>query len=168
MRKPQQRLGRRPEGVILDEEGEKILGDRSIGLFPQNGYPRVFINRKSIPLYRFLWEERYGEVPTLIDHINGNPKDCRFCNLRAANYKLNAFNQRRKRRTANQSLPIGVTIRKNHPSVPYQACIKHNGKSKFLGGFKTPEEAAAAYKGAAAILIIEEQLKAEKEWLYER
>jgi hypothetical protein len=167
MRKRRRSEGKRASGIILDHDGEKILVDKSVGVFQQSGYPRVFVNRKSVPLYRFLWEQRYGEAPTLIDHINGNPKDNRFSNLRAGNYQLNAFNQKRKRKTSDQSLPFGVChLGARYKSKPYRATIKHNGVSKSLGAYETPEEAAAAYKGAAAIVILEEQLKAEKEWLY--
>lgn len=147
------RLGRRAEGLILDDVGEKIVGDRSVSP-AKNGYPTIKTSRTDRwKIHRFLWEQRYGEAPELIDHVNGNPKDNRFCNLRAANPKLNQLNKESK----------GWTYRARQKSKPYEVNIQ----TTYIGRYRTPEEAAAAYKGAAAILILEEQLKAEKEWLYE-
>ena len=146
------RLGKRAEGLILDDVGEQIVGDRSVSP-AKNGYPTIKTGRKNRwKIHRYLWEERYGEAPDLIDHINGNPKDNRFCNLRAANQRLNVLNKSSK----------GWTYRARQKSKPYEANI---GKT-YIGRYATQEEAEVAYKAAAALVVIEEQLKAEKEWLY--
>ena len=50
----------------------------------------------------------------------------------------------RNSRSAN---PLGKGVYKNGRG--FQAQIRHNGKKYYLGTFRTPEEAAAAYKAAA-------------------
>ena len=40
---------------------------------------------------------------------------------------------------------LGVRYRKSRISKPYEACIKVNGKNKYLGNYSTPEEAHQAY-----------------------
>ena len=158
------RQARRPQGLLLDEEGEKILGERSALANQNTGHMTVRLYPNRVLLHRYLWEGKYGEAPAVIDHINGNPKDNRFSNLRAATSSLNALNRKNQ---SKSGLPKGVTYKKWCPNRPYQALLQHKGKQRSLGCFATPEEAAAAYKGAAALLILEEQLQAEKEWLYE-
>ena len=149
------RLSNRPSDLILDDAGVDALQGRSVSI-SSNGRAQVAIGHDTTLVHRFLWEQRYGEAPEIIDHINGNPKDNRFCNLRAATKRLNQINAVNRSRSG---LPKGVS-KGNKKSWRAHICGKR------LGYFNTPEEASAAYKEAAAISILEEQLKAEKEWLH--
>ena len=95
----------------------------------------------------------------MIDHISRDRRDCRFVNLRAATYRLNNINRQLK-----SDLPAGV---RKTQSGKYEAAMGNKESYRYLGLFKTAEEASAAYQAVATEVILEEQLKAEKEWLYE-
>lgn len=56
------------------------------------GYKRISLKRVSYLSHRFAWFYHYGELPDLIDHINGIRKDNRINNLRAATKAQNAQN----------------------------------------------------------------------------
>ena len=147
------RLGRRPEGLILDKDGQELLGEASVT--PSKDACKVSLgNKTNVALHRFLWEKRYGHAPDIIDHINCNWMDNRFSNLRPATSKLNALNSKKFK---------GFYFDKKRKTNPYQVKVAH----KYVGRYQTQEEAVDAYKAASAILILEEQLTAEKEWLYE-
>lgn len=82
-----------------------------------------------------------------VDHINGNKLDNRRENLRIATRAQNAFN-RAKFKIPSSSRFKGVTFHKRDKK--WQACIKVNGRSIFLGYFKNEVDAARAYNEAAA------------------
>lgn len=53
----------------------------------------VCIDYKTYMLHRIAWLYMTGEWPKeLIDHINRDPMDNRWCNLREANHSQNAYN----------------------------------------------------------------------------
>jgi len=78
--------------------------------------------------------------PTVqVDHHSGDTLDNRLCNLRPATGSENAWN---RSKSANNTTGFkGVTKRRNR----WQAQIGYNGKSLYLGSFKSPAEAARAY-----------------------
>ena len=80
------------------------------------------------------------------DHINRDTLDNRRENLRSALQAENARN-RSKQESAKQSRYKGVRPARN--GANYQARITFQGKSIFLGTFKTETEAAQAYNDAA-------------------
>jgi hypothetical protein len=88
------------------------------------------------------------EVPTVIDHIDGNPGNNRPTNLRPATPRQNAYN--RAKQANNTSGFKGVTL--DRRTGCWVAKINVGGNDIYLGGFKTVEEAGAAYRGAAIIL----------------
>lgn len=80
-----------------------------------------------------------------VDHRNGNGLDNRRENLRAATHSQNQAN--RMWSTRNTSGYKGVTL--HRLTGKWQAAIKVNGRSFYLGLHETKEAAAAAYATAA-------------------
>lgn len=88
-----------------------------------------------------------GEWPEqTIDHINNDRADNRWANLRAATYAQNNANT--GLRGNNTSGFTGVSYKKQKRL--WLAYIGHNGERKFVGYFKTAEEAAKARATAEA------------------
>lgn len=94
-----------------------------------------------IKMHRLVTNCPKGKV---IDHANLNRHDNRKNNLRICTMKDNARNINAQKR--NKFGAKGVS--KTHCNT-YQAQIQVDGKLKYLGSFKTVEEAASAYDKAA-------------------
>jgi hypothetical protein len=95
--------------------------------------------QKAINMHRLILGY---EGPLDVDHINGDGLDNRRCNLRLATRGQNLRNGRAR---PNATGYRGVYI--EWDGVP-AAAITINGKRKYLGRFKTLEEAARAYDNA--------------------
>jgi hypothetical protein len=93
---------------------------------------------------RLAWLHVHGRWPNgVIDHINGMVDDNRIANLRDVTHAQNLQNIKRHR-PCNESGFLGVTTSKN-PNGGFAATIECNKQRHYLGFFKTPEEAHAAY-----------------------
>lgn len=105
------------------------------------GYAVGNADRKKHYAHRVAWLITMGKWPEgQIDHINGNREDNRLSNLRDIPRAENQRNM--KRSVRNSSGVVGVHYTKTLNK--WQATIRANGKSKYLGVFRTKEEAAAA------------------------
>ena len=75
-----------------------------------NGYPKISLSvngaKKYYSSHRMAWLYVHGEIPQMIDHINGNIEDCRIENLRPATTSQNQRN--RKLNSNNKSGVCGV------------------------------------------------------------
>jgi len=58
------------------------------------GYITVYINDKSYLLHRVIYKLMTGTDPHHIDHINHNPSDNRWCNLRSVTHQENMMNRK--------------------------------------------------------------------------
>lgn len=83
------------------------------------------------------------------DHINQDKQDCRCDNLRPATSSLNAMNTN-KRNGQYTSQYKGVSWYKR--GNKWEATIKHNGDTLYLGRFTSEDDAAKAYNEMAVIL----------------
>lgn len=106
-----------------------------------NGYSAVNVHGKEIPVHRLISKPGSNEV---VDHIDGNKKDNRLCNLRNTNKSVNAFNC--KKRTTNKSGRTGVHFRQD--TKRWSAEIKVDGKKIMLGCYEHFEDAAKARERA--------------------
>jgi hypothetical protein len=126
-------------GIFTYKNGRKS-GQRA-GCLNGQGYRRLCIRSTYIAEHRAAWAMHYGSFPgEILDHINGIKSDNRICNLRLATPSQNVANRGLK--SNNTSGLKGIT---KLPHGRWQAQIRIDGKSKYLGSFDTKEDAAAAY-----------------------
>lgn len=118
--------------------------DKPSGRIATKGYRQICVAGKRYMAHRLAWLYMHGEWPTLqLDHINRNKDDNRIANLREVDNKQNQENV--EMWNTNRTGFRGVSSAKGGK---FQADIKINGKSKYLGLFKTLEEAASARMNA--------------------
>jgi hypothetical protein len=110
-------------------------------------YMTVSIDKKIYFLHRIAWLHATGEDPgeLFIDHIDGNPINNSFSNLRIATFSQNMRNCKKPKQ--NKSGLKGAYFVKRLGK--YRSCIRVLGKTLNLGCFETAEEAHAAYINAA-------------------
>lgn len=110
------------------------------------GYLRAKINGSSYRIHRIVFLWHHGFLPDVIDHKDNNPLNNKIENLRPANASQNNWNS--VARVTNTSGFKGVSWHKQ--KLKWCASIGlANAKKKWLGAYKTPEEAHEAYKQAA-------------------
>lgn len=111
-----------------------------------HGYFAICINSKKYLSHRLAWLYMTGEWPEeMIDHINMNRTDNRFCNLRCATREQNYANKGVSKR--NTSGLKGIYFHK--ASGLWHASAMRNRKKYSLGYFHTPDKAAKAYAAFA-------------------
>jgi len=122
-------------GIEIDEE-DLVKYALCKANFDKDGYITVFMEGKKYHLHRLVMGMPNEEV----DHKNGRVKDNRKENLRLATRGQNAAN--RGVGINNTSGYKGVTETKNGKWLSY---IRVNGERRYLGTYKTKEDAAKIY-----------------------
>jgi hypothetical protein len=113
-------------------------------------YIEIRYNHITYQAHRIAWYLHTGKdpCPLDIDHINGDRADNRISNLRLATPAQNAKNQPKKQGTT--STYKGVSWYKRHRK--WQAQIRVDGQSIYLGYYNNELDAHLAYCAAAARL----------------
>lgn len=106
-----------------------------------DGYVGIGMDGKKYPAHILAWVYSYGSIPDgQIDHINHNRSDNRLDNLRDVTRKENQRN-----RTLNKNNTSGFCgITKTTKSERWQVQVGINGKSVYVGCFKSKDEAVKA------------------------
>ena len=137
--------------AVIDASDAELVADRN--WWVETSGANIYAKRKfrrdggmiCVWMHRVLLGAQ-GNV--YVDHIDGDGLNNRRNNLRLATNAQNQFNQRM--RSDNKSGYRGVSFRKSDGT--WTAQIKANGRRHYLGIYKTPEEAHAAYCKASAEL----------------
>ena len=109
------------------------------------GYKQGKIYNKIYQSHRVIWAMEHNEWPEgHIDHINGNREDNKIDNLRVVSPCENSRNRRPNLHKAS-SLPHGVSKTR---TGSFEARIKVDGKSRYIGCFKAAKDASSAYQNA--------------------
>ena len=134
----------RPERSRLDNSWNAQFAGKELKSINQMGYKVGAIDMRIYLVSRLAWAYMTGAWPSkLIDHIDRNKTNDRWCNLREADYSQNAMNKASK---PGLSGVRGVTLRS---SGRFSARIKVRQRELYLGSFDTLEDAEQAYKEAA-------------------
>jgi hypothetical protein len=133
--------------------GRGLSGKRAGFLRKKTGYRGVRPEGTIYAEHRLAWFYMTGKWPTSgIDHINRNPSDNRWANLREATQAQNNANMGAKNATGLK----GVThITHRNLKNPYRASIKVNGKTHHIGMFSTAKAAHEAYMDRLLIIHCE-------------
>lgn len=119
----------------------KRFSNKTAGGIDERGYMEIGFYSYQHRAHRLVWLYVYGSFPeTGIDHINGDFKDNRLCNLREADQFGNMQNFRNAMKNNSCGI-LGVSQKGNR----FIARIQKDWKSIYLGTFKTSDEARDAY-----------------------
>jgi|688.fasta_scaffold108618_2 hypothetical protein len=111
-----------------------------------DGYVKITVNGRQCYAHRLAWLYMTDTLPAIIDHIDRNPSNNKFNNLRAVTRSQNQHNRIKQRN--NTSGYKGVVFFKR--AKRWRAAIFVNSKPIYLGYYDTPEQASAAYQEAAS------------------
>lgn len=89
---------------------------------------------------RIIWKLVYGYLPDIVDHINGDQRDNRLCNLREVTHLENRRNEKIPKN--NTSGCLGVCWRSDIKK--WQASISILNRTIYLGIYDNLLDAAAA------------------------
>lgn len=136
-------LSWRVRGAMQIRPGDPVGSHRA------DGYVRTRIGGREFLVHRLIWLYVHGRWPVAhLDHRDRDPGNNRLDNLREATPGQNLVNSKR----AGPSGFKGVGCRPRQARRPWIAQISQAGSCKYLGSFRTPEEAASAYDKAAIAL----------------
>ena len=122
--------------------GTRKLGGLRAGCLMSDGYRQIKIDGNQLKEHRIAWAIYYKKWPSsIIDHINRERDDNRIENLRICIGSLNQQNVTKQ--SGRSSRFLGVSKRKR--TGMWDASIKSDRRSYFLGSFSSEEEAALAY-----------------------
>lgn len=112
-------------------------------LQPAKGWPYwgIKLAGKNLTAHRVAWFMYYGEMPDVIDHIDGNGLNNRIANLRNTNSQ---GNQRNMRQRSGRQLPMGVFA----SGQRFYAQIQVDKKRISLGGYDDLQSAIKARQSA--------------------
>ena len=127
-------------GVFTWRKNGKIAGTTR-----KDGYKKIGFDGAQWYAHRLVWLYMMGTLSKDIDHIDRNPSNNKFVNLRAVTKSENQHNRLKQRN--NTSGYKGVVYFKL--TNKWRAAIWANNAPIYLGYFDTPAEAGAAYTDAA-------------------
>ena len=108
------------------------------------GYTQTKVDNNNYFLHRIIWKLVYGKDPDgVIDHIDGNKRNNAISNLRDVSIATNNEHQRNINRKSKSGV-FGAVQRGDK----YAAMIVLDGVQKYLGTFKTADEAHQVYLNA--------------------
>lgn len=142
-----ERLSYDPETGVLRRR-RAIRGSAAnsiVGCDSGRGYIKVAVHGRRYYAHRLIWLWMTGQWPDAdVDHINGNPSDNRWVNLRAATRSQNLQNLIHK--PAGASGVRGVTW--DARNQRWRAQLRVNKTYVDVGRFESIEDAERAYLAA--------------------
>lgn len=118
------------------------------GNLHNKGYIELKVNGIRFLCHRLAWFYEYDELPTLIDHINGDKADNRLTNLRKATQQSNAYNS--KLRSNNKSGVRCVSWDKVRNNWAVRVTV--DNQLKYFGNYNDLETAKKVADGVRKLI----------------
>jgi hypothetical protein len=122
-------------GNLIRKKGKKDLIGKIAGFVKKNGYSMVRVGKGQYLAHRIIFLYHYGFLPSEIDHMDGNPRNNKIENLRAASHEENIRNS--KNYSTNKSGTRGVTWHKR--TQKWQVDVQVNKKTCYVGIYEDKE-----------------------------
>lgn len=133
--------------VAKNRKGSSKKVGSIAGSVANNGYIELDIDARRYTVHRLAFLYVNGNFPiSVVDHINGDKADNRWCNLIECSQGDNLQNIHKVKSTSTTGY-TGVYTYKDR----FRAKINVNGKQIHIGEFVTAEDASIAYKNAKNI-----------------
>lgn len=101
-----------------------------------NNYRRIRIDGGLYREHRLVWLYFYGELPRMLDHIDGDGTNNRISNLRIANHVTNGYN-----RKANKNNTTGYKNISRRKDGKYQVSFFIEGRTRHCRSFESLDDA---------------------------
>lgn len=142
-RKPEQFGGGNTGSEANCKGWNKKYAGEIAGMTSPRGHVSVHVGSgKVYKAHRIIWKMVTGQEPDTIDHINGEPSDNRWSNLRSVAEAVN--HQNMARRTDNSTGVAGVFHCPHLIHRPWRVRVTVDKKNRNLGYFATFEDAVKA------------------------
>ena len=126
---------------LVSLNGKTKIGEIA-GYLNSGGYKRISVDGVSHSAHRLAVLYITGIWPQgCVDHVNRDPSDNRWCNLRDATLSQNQANTVSRKNSSSHFLGVSW----NTAKTCWVAQITTGGSKRYLGGFDTEEQAALAY-----------------------
>jgi hypothetical protein len=116
-------------------------------------YAKTYKNHKTVLLHRLIMGLETSPKSICVDHIDHNGLNNSRTNLRITDSAGNHHNSRKSLSGRLTSSYKGVRFNFDNNKNPWTAHITLSGEWKYLGCYRTQEEAATAYNKAAIELF---------------
>lgn len=135
-------------GVFHRLRKDGSLGRVAGTLDETNGYIKIMVDKVIYRAHRLAFLYVDGKLPPNdVDHKNRTKSDNRWSNLRHATHQENMHNK-----PAHTAKILQFKAVRDHEDGRYSSKISVMGTTLHLGIYNTPEEANAAYAGAARVI----------------
>jgi hypothetical protein len=134
------------DGMLYWREG-RTAGLRVATRATRAGHLTFQFDSRTITVHRMIWFLRTGSLPRdVLDHINDNPADNRFENLRDVSHRVN---HRANKSQARETFSGLAQIEQRGDRWLVSGCVRGGRIRKvYLGSYGTEAEAIAAGEGA--------------------
>lgn len=126
----------------------KKHGQKEAGSVARNGYRYIAFNKRKYLAHRLAFLFMTGSMPPKksdVDHVNGCRSDNRFSNLRICSRSENLANSN----FSSGGMPRGV----QRNGSGFMARLRCKNETHYLGTYKNPDDAHAAYLEAREKLL---------------
>lgn len=128
----------------------KYAGNQ-VGALNTCGHRQVRVNGRLITVHRIVWKMMTNTDPVdQIDHIDGDPDNNRWGNLRASTQTQNTWNLKPRSNCTSGHSCIYPMNTKRAASKKFRVLMRFQGKQRLVGDYHTFNEAKAAYETAFA------------------